>query len=77
MKFLNRQVLAEVQVYALYCIKLSLQRNNSRFKTGKCCYTRAYYSNWVFGLFRPLINIDFPLNIVNLLAQFLHDIEDI
>lgn len=45
MKFPNRQVLAEVQVYALYCIKLSLQRNNSLSKIGKCCYTHACSSN--------------------------------
>ena len=45
MKLLNRQVLAEVQVYALCFSKLSLQRNNSLFKIGKCCYTRACSSN--------------------------------
>lgn len=36
MEFLNRQVLAEVQLCALHCIKLSLQRNNSFLQIGKC-----------------------------------------
>lgn len=45
MKFSNRQVLAEVQVYALHCTKLSLQRSNLLFRTGKGCYTRACSSN--------------------------------
>lgn len=76
MKFLNRQVLVEAQVYALYCIKLSLQRNNSLFKIRKC-YACAYSSNLGICFVLSFINTDFPLNISNLLAQLLRDIRGV